>query len=131
MEKTQVISFANKMAETLNADSRSVTSKLEKATSYNLFKCKIKGNSSVSFDLSLLDISGTAEYHVFKRTEPNLVSQTYKLVVKNTGTEQSISVTNQDKSNADVFDALKLLFNAIKQASEKNLNSNLDAIIKG
>ena len=134
MENSDFVSFARRLAEILKSDSRGIVSKLEKNDRCNVFRCKIKGNTAVQFDLSLNDISGGVEYHVLNRKDPDLPAKTYRLTIKNAATEKGVSVTNRDKEkanqNAELFDSFEQLFNAIKHASEKNLNSDLDAIIR-
>ncbi|MBD2767815.1 hypothetical protein IC235_07905 [Hymenobacter sp. BT664] len=133
MDKAQIISFAKKISERLESDSRSISTKLIKEVQQNTFKCKIRDNKDITFDLKFFDASGTIESLVLKKSDSTHISQRYIIILRSSGTESSFSATDQDQikgtENADLYEALKTLYNSIQQASKKNLSSDLDKFI--
>lgn len=134
MEKAQILAFVRKIFKGLDSDSRSISAKLIKEVQHKTFKCKISGNNTLAFDLELFDVTGIIEYHILSKSNSTSVSKKYTITLRNAGTESSFSATNQDKingtENVDLYDALETLYHSIEQASEKNLSSDLDKLIK-
>ncbi|WP_046242683.1 hypothetical protein [Hymenobacter terrenus] len=142
METAQIVSFAWKIAENLDNDSKSVSIKRTEEDRYvTNFECKT-ANTALSFSLTLRDITGSPEFHAGSRTfiptekkEEKQVAKTYSFQISNSGNGHQTIVTDLQKDSdaefADVYNAFEKLYNSLLRASEKNLSSDVDAIING